>query len=146
MMKHLPSKEWRILILSALLVVSGVIYLNARFTAVMARQAKIERSAKELKKAQPKMGNDIVAVRNLLNANVFKPERVECLEHMKSVHQAEVKAIENFVGAPLTAANVFGYCAKEFYGSERECIAWLNEEIRSSLTRFITAEADCSAR
>lgn len=147
MNEHLPSREWRIFILTVALVASVGVYVNAEFGAAMTRQAKAEAAAARLLADRTAWAGDLKAVRSGLLADaVLQPEGEACLPKAAEVRRAERKALENIVGAPFTGPNVFGFCMKGYYGAETACISWLNERERASIIAYDDAWDRCSAR
>ncbi len=147
MTKRLGGRGLRVLILSSALALSVGIYANAEFGAALTRQAKAEAASVRLADDQARLAAAILTVRGELLADAAgTPDGAACSGRASEARNAERRAIEHAIGAPLTSANAFGYCMRGYYGVETRCITWLFDEERASLERFAAAHEACSAR
>lgn len=145
-MKNLPSREWRIFILTVALVASVGVYVNAEFGAMLTRQAKAEASAARLGTARAKLQADMDERRAALAPEGQNGNDGSCGQRAAVARAAEMAVIKRHLGAELTADNVFGFCMKGYYGAEKECISWLNEQMRDVLVRYENARTACMSQ
>jgi hypothetical protein len=143
-MKNLPSREWRIFLLSVALVVCVGVYVNVEFGAMLTRQAKAVASADRLVASRAKLQADVDERRAALAPEGQNGNDGSCGQRAAVARAAEMAVIKRHLGAEPTADNVFGFCMKGYYGAEKECISWLNEQMRDTLARYDSARALCA--
>lgn len=143
---QLPSRKWRILILSVALVASVGVFIDAEFGAMLTSQAKAEASAARLLADRTAWVGVLQAARAPLLKDDVKRDGRACTLLAMDVRYAERKALEKIVGAELTGPNVYKFCMKGYYGAESPCIGWVNVQERASIARFEDARAACSAK